>query len=114
MTQPAIDPRALKDFERKGYSRVARSYDSATATVTAQVNDAILDAVATRPGTRLLDVACGPGWLSAAAVERGATVAALDFADTMLPIARVRCPAARVYHRPVRRGRLQLRCPSLP
>jgi len=90
--QPPIDHEAFKQFERAGYSRVAEGYDKATAQVTSQVNDAVLDAVETGSGTRLLDVACGPGWLSAAAVKRGAMVTGLDFAKTMLTIARARCP----------------------
>lgn len=92
--QPAIDHEAFKQFERAGYSRVAEGYDQATAQVTAQVNDAVLDAVEAGRGTRLLDVACGPGWLSAAAAKRGAIVTGLDFAQNMLTIARARCPDA--------------------
>jgi SAM-dependent methyltransferase len=92
--EPAIDVGAFKKFEREGYSRVAQGYDQATASVTSQVNDAILDAVRTGPGTSLLDVACGPAWLSAAAVKRGAIVTALDFAENMVTIARQRCPEA--------------------
>jgi SAM-dependent methyltransferase len=92
--QPPIDHEAFKQFERAGYSRVAEGYDQATAQVTSQVNDAVLDAVETGRGTRLLDVACGPGWLSAAAAKRGAVVTGLDFAQNMLTIARARCPDA--------------------
>jgi SAM-dependent methyltransferase len=92
--QPPIDPEAFKRFERAGYSRVAEGYDQATAQVTSQVNDTVLDAVETGSGTRLLDVACGPGWLSAAAAKRGAIVTGLDFAQNMLTIARARCPEA--------------------
>jgi SAM-dependent methyltransferase len=92
--QPPIDHEAFKQFERTGYSRVAEGYDQATAPVTAQVNDTVLDAVETGSGTRLLDVACGPGWLSAAAAKRGAIVTGLDFAQNMLTIARARCPDA--------------------
>ena len=92
--EPAIDIEAFKKFEREGYSRVAQGYDQATASVTSQVNDAILDAVEAGPGTALLDVACGPGWLSAAAVKRGAIVTALDFAENMVAIAHRRCPKA--------------------
>jgi SAM-dependent methyltransferase len=89
-----VDDAAFKQFERDGYSRVAEGYDKATAKVTAQVNEAILDAVGTTRGTHVLDVACGPGWLSAAAVQRGAIVTGLDFAKNMLTIARARCPEA--------------------
>jgi SAM-dependent methyltransferase len=92
--QPPIDHEAFKQFERAGYSRVAEGYDQATAQVTSQVNDTLLDAVETGRGTRLLDVACGPGWLSAAAAQRGAVVTGLDFAPNMLTIARARCPDA--------------------
>ncbi len=94
--ESAIDVEAFKKFEREGFSRVAERYDQATATVTSQVNDAILDAVEAGPGMSLLDVACGPGWLTAAAVKRGALLTALDFAENMVAIARRRCPTADV------------------
>jgi ubiquinone/menaquinone biosynthesis C-methylase UbiE len=68
--QPPIDHEAFKQFECTGYSRVAEGYDQATAQVTAQVNGTVLDAAETRRRTHLLDVACGPGWLSAAAAKR--------------------------------------------
>jgi SAM-dependent methyltransferase len=96
--EPVIDFKAFKEFEREGYSRVAHSYDKASAIVTAQVNEALLDAVRTRRGVSLLDVACGPGWLSAAAAKRGAIVTGLDFAENMVAIARLRCPEADIYN----------------
>lgn len=94
--EPTIDVDAFKKFEREGYSSVAQGYDRATAAVTSQVNQAVLDAVAAGPGVSLLDIACGPGWLSAAAAQRGAVVSALDFADNMVALARSRCPEADV------------------
>jgi SAM-dependent methyltransferase len=94
--EPTIDVEAFKKFEREGYSGVAQGYDTATAAVTSQVNQAVLDAVTAGPGTSLLDVACGPGWLSAAAAQRGAVVSALDFAENMVLLARSRCPEADV------------------
>jgi SAM-dependent methyltransferase len=94
--EPAIDVEAFKKFEREGYSRVAQGYDQATASVTSQINDAIWDAVEAGPSTSLLDVACGPGWLSAAAVKRGAIVTALDFAENMVALVRRRCPQANI------------------
>ena len=97
-SEPSIDAEAFKKFEREGYSRVAQGYDRATAMVTSQVNDAVLDAVGAGPGVPLLEVACGPGWLSAAAVKRGAIVTALDFAENMVAIARLRCPEADIHN----------------
>jgi ubiquinone/menaquinone biosynthesis C-methylase UbiE len=93
MTQSTgFDQEAFKQFERAGYSRVANSYDCATARVTEQIHDPILDAVGAARGTRLLDVACGPGRLSAAAARRGCTVAGIDFAEPMVELARRCCP----------------------
>src|SRR5262245_50885092 len=94
--EPTIDVEAFKKFEREGYSSVAQGYARATAAATSQVNQAVLDAVAAGPGVSLLDIACGPGWLSAAAAQRGAVVSALDFADNMVVLARSRCPEADV------------------
>jgi ubiquinone/menaquinone biosynthesis C-methylase UbiE len=94
--EPIIDVEAFKKFERDGYSSVAQGYDRATAAVTSQVNQAVLDAVAAGPGVSLLDIACGPGWLSAAAAQRGTVVSALDFAENMVLLARSRCPEADV------------------
>jgi hypothetical protein len=51
-SEPSIDAEAFKKFEREGYSRVAQGYDKATAMVTSQVNDAVLDAVGGRPSRR--------------------------------------------------------------
>jgi SAM-dependent methyltransferase len=96
--EPTIDVEAFKAFERAGYSKVAQSYDKAAAIVTSQANDAILEAVGTRPGVSLLDVACGPGLLSVAAVKRGAVVTGLDFAENMVLIARLRCPEADIHN----------------
>jgi SAM-dependent methyltransferase len=62
--------------------------------MTAQANHTILDVAGVGRGTRVLDVACGPGWLSADALRRGAEVNALDFATQMVAVARQRCPEA--------------------
>jgi len=84
---------AYGEFERQGYSRVARSYSGDTARVTAQVNERILDAVGAARGMQVLDVACGPGRLSAAAIARGCRVTGIDFAEPMVEIARAANPS---------------------
>ncbi len=52
----------------------------------------VLDELAVRAGTRLLDVGCGSGLLAALAAERGASVAGLDSSPGMLEVARERVP----------------------
>ncbi|MEH2179952.1 hypothetical protein [Nostoc sp.] len=52
-----ITHEAFKQFERDKFSLVAQEYDRAIAVVTSQVDEAILDAVGAKSGTRLLDVA---------------------------------------------------------
>lgn len=92
--QPAIAHEAFKQFERDKFSLVAQGYDQAIAQITSQVDQAILYAVEAGYGKQLLDVACGTGWLSAAAVSRQAIVTGLDYAENMVAIARLRCPEA--------------------
>ena len=82
--QPKFDETAFRQFERDGYSRVAEGYASKTALVSAQANAAILDAAQVGKGADVLDVACGPGLLTHAAIERGANVSAIDFAPKMV------------------------------
>lgn len=89
---------AFKQFERDRFSLVAEGYDQAIAAVTSQINEVILDAVGAKCGLKLLDVACGTGWLSAAAIRRQAIVTGLDFAENMVAIAKARCQEASFYN----------------
>ena len=74
-------------FEHEGWVRVADRYDSVWASLTRQFIPLLLDAVGIRRGMLVLDVACGPGYLAAAARERGAVATGVDFAATMVAIA---------------------------
>jgi ubiquinone/menaquinone biosynthesis C-methylase UbiE len=88
---PQFDQDAFREYERTAYSRVAGAYDVATERVTSQVHGPLLDAVGATQGTRLLDVACGPGRLSAAALQRGCLVTGIDLAQPMVALARQHC-----------------------
>ena len=54
--------------------------------------EAMLDAAAVGPGTRLLDAGCGAGGASVRAARRGAHVNGLDTTEALLAIARRRLP----------------------
>ena len=81
---------AFRDLEHSGWNSAADEYDGAFARLTTQSIPALLEAVGAGPGVRLLDVACGPGYVAAEAARRGAKVTGLDFSASMLKIARAR------------------------
>ena len=89
-----IDADAFNAFEAAGWEATAGEYDTYWPTLTGRLSDALLDAVEAGPGTRVLDVACGPGHLAARAAERGATAVGVDIAEPMVGIARRRFPRA--------------------
>jgi len=62
-------------------------------TGTRTVSEALLDTTRTGQGTRLLDLACGTGATTCAALARGALVTGLDLNPDMLARARKACPA---------------------
>jgi SAM-dependent methyltransferase len=87
------DSAAFEAFEEAGWTtKEAAAYDSLAGRVTSQCADALLDAVGAGSGTRLLDVATGPGYVASRAAERGAHATGLDFSETMLAFARARSP----------------------
>ena len=83
---------AFHDFEKAGWEQAAVDYDDAFARVTAQSVAPMLDALRTGPGVRLLDVACGPGYVAGQAAARGADVLGIDFSTAMVALARQRHP----------------------
>jgi SAM-dependent methyltransferase len=84
---------AFHQFEQMGWERAAEHYVDAFGTLTIQAADPMLDAVGASSRTRLLDVACGPGVVAAAAAARGAAVVGVDFAAAMIATARQCYPA---------------------
>ena len=71
MSQSQIDLEAFRNFERATHDRLAESYHDAFSTVTDRAIEPLLAAAHVGDGTRLLDVATGPGTLAAKAAERG-------------------------------------------
>jgi len=92
MSPRSTVPNAFSVFEHAGWERAALPYANFWSGLTRQTIEPLLDAVRAAPGVRLLDVACGPGLLAAAAVRRGATVVGVDFSSTMVAEAGNRFP----------------------
>jgi SAM-dependent methyltransferase len=82
---------AFWEFERDGWDRAAAHYEECW-TDTSLFIAPLLDAAGVVAGTRLLDIACGPGLVSEAAAARGAQPVGLDVAAGMVQAARLRCP----------------------
>src|ERR1051325_4604077 len=87
-----IDPEAFHRFEHDGWQQIASRYHGGFAAVTTQAVEPLLDAARVQGGTRVLDVACGPGYVSAAAAARGAVATGIDFSSEMIEEALGRFP----------------------
>jgi len=82
-----IDPVLFREFERAAHDRIASSYEAFFVPITANAAIPLLDAVHASGGTRLLDVATGPGVVAAHAARRGASVTGIDISPRMVALA---------------------------
>jgi len=84
---------AFTTFEHAGWQRVADKYDSVWSSLTRQFIPHLISAAQVSPRMSVLDVACGPGYVSAAAKELGAVPTGIDFSESMVAIAKEMFPA---------------------
>jgi ubiquinone/menaquinone biosynthesis C-methylase UbiE len=88
---PDIDLKAFHDFEHAGWQRASDAYHRHFGSLTSQSIGPLLNAVGpvpAAPKSNLLDIAAGPGYVSAAAARRGWSVTAIDFSEEMVALAR--------------------------
>ncbi|MEJ0019469.1 MAG: methyltransferase domain-containing protein [Acetobacteraceae bacterium] len=107
-----FDPEAVRSFEHARWQAAAPIYGTTFAAATAPFIAPLLDAAGLAagvvpdgapagvvphgaPAKRLLDVACGPGFVASAAALRGAVACGVDFSSAMLAVARARDPGVR-------------------
>jgi SAM-dependent methyltransferase len=93
VTGGAVDLDAFAAFEAAGWEEQADGYHRFFQPVTSRVAEPLLDAVGLRSGTRVLDVASGPGYVASAAAGLGATAVGVDVAERMVALARTLHPA---------------------
>jgi ubiquinone/menaquinone biosynthesis C-methylase UbiE len=93
MASSSVNPSAFRAFEHAGWENIPTRYHEAFGHLTTQAMDPLLEAVDVRSGVRMLDVATGPGYVAAAAAQRGASVVGVDFSAAMVAEARRRYPA---------------------
>jgi SAM-dependent methyltransferase len=83
---------AFHAFELEGWRSIAAQYHQGFGELTVQAVEPLLEAARVQSGSRVLDVASGPGYAAAAAAARGAQVTGVDFAAPMVAHARARYP----------------------
>ena len=79
-------------FEHTGWECVADKYDSVWSSLTRQFIPHLISAAQVSSGMSVLDVACGPGYVSAAVRELGAVPTGIDFSEKMIVIAKEMFP----------------------
>ena len=88
-----VEDHPYREFERAGWERAAPSYAGSFEAITSLFAKQLLEAVGAGPRIKLLDVACGSGYMAAMAAESGAQVEAVDFSPNMVDAATRRYPA---------------------
>jgi ubiquinone/menaquinone biosynthesis C-methylase UbiE len=83
------NPAAFDAFERGGWANnSSEAYAQVLGPVTQRVVEHLLDAARVRSGSRVLDVATGPGYVASRAASRGAQALGVDLSAQMLELAR--------------------------
>lgn len=88
MSGTLYDPAAFHRFEHDGWERLSQGYHRYWEALTTQAVPGLLAATEVAKGTHVLDIACGPGYVSGAAAARGATTVGVDFSEKMILLAR--------------------------
>jgi len=88
MSSEFTDP--FTKFEHEGWERVAGQYEKIWASLTTQFIGPLLKAADVQKGMSVLDVACGPGYVSASAKRLGAVPSGIDFSGEMVNRAKKR------------------------
>jgi SAM-dependent methyltransferase len=83
---------SFTEFEHEGWQRVADKYDSIWSSSTRQFISPLMTEADISAHMSVLDVGCGPGYVSSAAAQRGASPIGLDFSTQMIGIARKMFP----------------------
>src|SRR5215471_15249835 len=87
-----IDHDSFRQFEHSGWQNIPQQYHQAFGELTAQSIAPLIEAAAVKKGTKVLDIATGPGYVAAAAAKRGAAVIGIDFSAAMVAEAQKRNP----------------------
>ena len=88
MSGASYDPAVFRQFEHEGWQRLSQGYHHHWEELTTQAVPRLLAAAEVAKGLHVLDIACGPGYVSGAAAAWGATTVGIDFSENMIALAR--------------------------
>lgn len=74
----------FRAFEHAGWENIPDGYHQVFGGLTVQAVAPLLDAAGVKKGVKLLDIASGPGYVAAAAAQRGAVALGVDFSHAMV------------------------------
>ena len=80
----SIDLDAFDEFEASAWEERVEGYAGFFGGVTGRLVGPLLEIARVGPGTRVLDVATGPGYVAAEATRRGARAWGVDVAEAMV------------------------------
>src|SRR5438477_12231536 len=85
-------------FEHEGWERVADKYDAVWSSLTRQFIPYLIDRAQVSSGMSVLDVACGPGYVSTAVRKLGAILTGIDFSEKTVATAKRMFPDISLLH----------------
>lgn len=90
-------PNAFRDFEHAGWDTdaVANAYHRHLGELTSGCIPELIRSIEVKAGDKVLDVACGAGYVAAAVRERGADAAGVDFSAAQVRLAQQTYPDIR-------------------
>lgn len=84
MLSTTPDLPSFKQFELRGWEGCVDAYDSSFTPLTLQAGERLASRLGITDGLTALDMACGPGQLTASLVAKGARVIGADFSPNMI------------------------------
>ena len=109
--QPTFDADRFTEDAKRNWSAVAERYDRLSSTLFPPITSAFLSFVQLQPGQLVLDVACGPGYLTTAAAEAvgiAGRVVGADLSPGMIKLAMSRATQRNLEYREMNAEALDL------
>ena len=75
---------SFKEFEQQNWEKVADAYHEGFGRITANSATALVDNAKIKRNDKVLDIACGPGYVAAFASKKSKAVIGIDFSSAMI------------------------------